>query len=64
MHDRDGRGRTFQVDLEHQRFACFDPGCGIHGDVIDLWSAMLALPLREAALDLARTFGVAPAAGQ
>lgn len=63
VHDPQGRGRTFQVDLEHQRFCCFDPGCGIRGDVIDLWAAVHKQSLRDAALDLARTFGVAPASG-
>ncbi len=52
------RGRTFSVNLDDNVFHCFDAACGIQGDVIDLWAALKKLPLREAALDLARTFAL------
>src|SRR5262249_52296550 len=57
----EGQGRTFSVHLDKQVFGCFDPACGIKGDVIDLWAAVKQLPLREAALELLRTFGLEPA---
>jgi transposase len=56
-----GQGRTFSVQLDKNVFQCFDPACGIKGDVIDLWAALKKLPLREAALDLVRTFALEPA---
>jgi hypothetical protein len=58
LHRGDGRGRTFSVNLEANVFQCFDKSCGRKGDVIDLWSALHGLSLREAALDLVRTFGL------
>ena len=41
-------------------FHCFDKTCGQKGDVIDLWAALQALSLREAALDLVQTFHLEP----
>src|SRR5262249_26818147 len=61
VHAVDGEGRTFSVHLGKNVFQCFDPSCGIKGDVIDLWAAVKKLPLRNAALDLVRTFGLEPA---
>jgi len=58
LHRGDGRGRTFSVNLEANVFQCFDKQCGNKGDVIDLWAALHGLSLREAALDLVRTFGL------
>lgn len=58
IHRGDGRGRTFSVNLSENVFCCFDAHCGKKGDVIDLWAAVRQLSLREAALDLARTFGL------
>jgi hypothetical protein len=43
-----------------ETFQCFDKRCGQKGDVIDLWAALHGLSLREAALDLVRTFGLEP----
>lgn len=60
LHRGDGRGRTFSVNLEDNVFQCFAKECGHKGDVIDLWSALHGLSLREAALDLMRTFGLEP----
>ncbi len=62
LHRGDGRGRTFSVNLDEHVFHCFDPQCGRQGDVIDLWAAVHGLSLREAALDLVRTFNLEPSA--
>jgi DNA primase len=61
LHRGDARGRTFSVNLDEQVFHCFDQQCARKGDVIDLWAAVHGLSLREAALDLVRTFGLEPA---
>ena len=61
LHRGDARGRTFSVNLDEHVFYCFDPKCGQQGDVIALWAAAHGLSLREAALDLVRTFGLEPA---
>jgi len=61
IHRGDGRGRTFSVNLSENVFCCFDARCGKQGDVIDLWAAVKQLTLREAAIDLARTFALEPA---
>jgi DNA primase len=60
LHRGDGRGRSFSVNLEANVLQCFDKQCGHKGDVIDLWAALHGLSLREAALDLVRTFGLEP----
>jgi transposase len=61
IHRGDGRGRTFSVNLSENVFCCFDARCGKKGDVIELWAALRQMSLREAALDLVRTFGLRPA---
>jgi len=61
IHRGDGRGRTFSVNLSDNVFCCFDSHCGKKGDVIDLWAALRQMSLREAAVDLVRTFGLQPA---
>jgi transposase len=58
IHRGDGRGRTFSVNLSGGVFCCLDSRCGKQGDVIDLWAAVRQMSLREAALDLVRTFGL------
>ena len=60
IHRGDGRGRTFSVNLDANVFHCFDKSCGAKGDVIDLWSALYHLTLREAAIDLVQTFELEP----
>lgn len=60
LHRGDGRGRSFSVNLEANVFQCFDKTCGQKGDAIDLWAAWHGLSLRQAALDLVRTFGLEP----
>jgi transposase len=61
LHRGDARGRTFSVNLADNVFHCFDKQCGRKGDVIDLWAAVHGMTLREAALDLVRTFTLEPA---
>jgi transposase len=61
IHKGHARGRTFSVNLEDNVFTCFDARCGQRGDVIDLWAAVQQMDLREAAIDLIRTFGLEPA---
>jgi CHC2 zinc finger len=63
IHRGDGRGRTFSVNLDANVFQCFDKQCGQKGDVIDLWVSVNGMSLREAALDLVRTFGLEPLPG-
>jgi len=61
IHRGDGRGRTFSVNLADNVYQCFEASCASKGDVIDLWSAWHRQSLREAALDLVRTFSLEPA---
>jgi transposase len=58
IHRGDGRGRTFSVNLKDNVFTCFDARCGKQGDVIDLWAAVRQMDLRDAAIDLIRTFSL------
>ena len=51
--------RSFSVHLGKNIFQCFHAGCGLKGNVLDLWAAVRRLPLYEAALDLAGTFQLA-----
>jgi len=60
IHRGDGRGRTMSVNLDANVFQCFEATCGAKGDVIDLWAALHALSLRDAALDLVQTFDLEP----
>jgi hypothetical protein len=50
--------RTFSVHLGKHVFQCFQAECGAHGNVLDLWAAVHGLPLYEAALHRAATFGL------
>jgi hypothetical protein len=61
IHRGDGRGRTFSVNLDLNKYQCFDAKCASQGDVIDLWAALHKLSVRDAALDLVRTFDLEPA---
>ncbi|HVC93537.1 MAG TPA: IS110 family transposase [Pirellulales bacterium] len=54
--DAGDRRRSFSVNLEKNVFQCFDPACGMKGNVLDLWAAVHRMPLHEAALHLAKTF--------
>ena len=57
---RNERGRTLSVNLQRNIFRCFNPSCAAQGNVLDLWAAYHGVPLHEAALHLAETFGVIP----
>ena len=63
VHVKNGsrQGRTFSVQLDNNVFQCFDPKCGIKGDVIDLWAAVKGLTLRDAAVALVTLFNLEPA---
>jgi hypothetical protein len=61
IHRGDNRGRSFSVNLAENVFCCHDTNCGKQGDVIDLWAAVRQMSLRQAALDLVRTFALEPA---
>jgi transposase len=61
IHRGDGRGRTFSVHLDDNVFHCFDAACAHQGDVIDLWASVNGMSLRDAAIDLVRTFHLEPA---
>jgi transposase len=50
--------RTFSVHLGKQVFQCFQADCAAKGNVLDLWAGVHRLPLYEAALHLAETFGL------
>jgi transposase len=50
--------RTFSVNLQKNTFKCFHSECGVQGNALDLWAALHRLPLYEAALHLAQTFGL------
>jgi transposase len=64
IHRPDSRGRTFSVNLDDNVFQCFGASCQKKGDVIDLWAALHHQDLRQAALDLVRTFALEPAPTQ
>jgi transposase len=51
--------RTFSVNLSKDIFRCFHADCAAQGNALDLWAAVHRLPLYEAALHLAETFGLA-----
>jgi hypothetical protein len=60
IHDRqERRHQTFSVHLDKGVFQCFHAKCTAHGNVLDLWSQVVGLPLYEAAQDLAQTLGIA-----
>lgn len=59
VHSHAGADRTFSVNLSKNIFRCFHAECRAQGNVLDLWGAVHHLPLYEAALHLAETFGLA-----
>jgi transposase len=59
IHSHPGdRERTFSVHLGKGAFRCFQADCGAQGNALDLWAAVHRLPLYDAALHLAGTFGL------
>lgn len=62
IHPGNGeRHRSFSVNLDKQAFRCFYPACAAHGNALDLWAAVRGLSLREAGIDMVRTFHLHPA---
>jgi transposase len=61
IHRGDGRGTSFSVNLADNVFQCFDAACQKKGDVIDLWASVNSMSVRQAAIDLVRTFDLEPA---
>ena len=57
----DGTSKIFSVNLRDNVFCCFARACDKKGDVIDLWAEVKKMSVREAALDLMRTFNLEPA---
>jgi len=51
-------GRTFSVNTAKNAFRCFDAQCKAAGNALDLWAAYYRVPLHQAALALAQTFGL------
>jgi DNA primase len=49
------RGRCFSVNLANGRFCCH--GCGSHGNQLELWAAVIKLPLHHAAIELCHRLG-------
>jgi transposase len=59
VHSHPGaQERTFSVHLGKNMFRCFQKDCGVQGNALDLWAAIHRLPLYDAALHLAETFGL------
>jgi transposase len=59
IHGQAGsKERTFSVHLGKNVFQYFAAECGAQGNVLDLWAAVQGLPVYEAALHLAATFGL------
>jgi transposase len=52
------REQTFSVDLGKNAFRCSHADCGAQGNVLNLWAAVHRLPMYDAALHLAETFGL------
>lgn len=52
------RGSTFSVNTAKNAFRCFDAQCNAAGNALDLWAAYYRVPLYQAALALAQTFGL------
>jgi len=53
------KSRSFSVNLDKNVFRCLNPTCAAQGNALDLWAQHCGLPLYEAALTLADTFGLA-----
>jgi hypothetical protein len=59
LHSEPGRqSSSFSVHLGKNVYQCFHAECSAQGNVLDLWGAVHRLPLYEAALHLAGTFGL------
>jgi transposase len=49
---------TFLIHFGNDTFKCVKVDCAVQGNVLDLWAAIHRLPLYDAALHLAETFGL------
>jgi DNA primase len=49
------RTRCFSVNVATGRYYCH--GCGSHGNQLELWAAVIKLPLHQAAIDLCERLG-------
>jgi DNA primase len=48
LHGQPGQGqKTFSVHPGKRIFQCFEASCGVHGNVLDLWTAVRHLPLSK-----------------
>jgi transposase len=54
------REQTFLIHFGNNTFKCVKADCAVQGNVLDLWAAIHRLPLYDAALHLAETFGLRP----
>ena len=52
------QAQTFSVNTDRNLFQCFDDGCKVSGNVLELWKLIQGLNLRESAWDLAKTFNL------
>ena len=57
---REDHAQCFSANLSRNLFQCFHVGCGARGNVLDFWAALRRLPIHDAALNLAQTFGLDP----
>jgi transposase len=51
-------GRLLSVNLKRNVFRCFHGSCGKQGNNLDFWSAYRKLEPYDAAVDMAKTFGI------
>jgi hypothetical protein len=59
VHGHPGeRERACSVHLGKNAFRWFQKDCGVQGNALDLWAAIHRLPLYDAALHVAETFGL------
>ena len=47
--------RCFSANVAEGRYCCH--GCGSHGNQLELWAAMIKLPLHQAAIELCHRLG-------
>jgi putative transposase len=59
LHDQPHEDhRSFSVNTQSNVFRCFHPECQAQGNALDLWAAVHHLPVYDAAVHLAQTFGI------
>ena len=50
--------KSFSVNLTKNVFQCFNQKCGAHGNTLDFWAAIHGQTIHQAAIDIAKTFGL------